>query len=233
MIKRTYATFGPLLALGVLFTSTIATAQETVQQNTNLEPCMTSTGIPGTLFLGLLSTIDVPEGFSSAKLTPADRNVYVNNTVSNNNMRLYGDVLFGKQLLVQIEENAAIDGATKIEFLDDLGEVLQTCSVSFVSFDPVVHDLSKISIGFCSFNEETGIRALGVGEKQLLDFPEKVADHLSWPTTVLTSVVELGAQQVTFTGISEGYAMYAWLGDDVGNGMLRGLCPFFVSDQRS
>lgn len=215
------------LVIASLLVPIVAAAQDVVHDNADLEVCQTNSGVAGALFVGLFGTLEGPEGFASVAVAPSDGTEYDNLTSSNEDITLFADIRFERQILAFAAAGA--DEPTRVEFRDDLGGVLQSCLISFATFDPSLHDFSQTSVGFCEFVDQGDILELEVGVAEIFELPEKYREGVTSPRSVLDHRPEVGAMQVKLTGGTAGYAIFAWLGDDAGNGMLKGLCPVVVS----
>lgn len=210
------AVFGPVIAF--------AQSPETDDH----QACITNVGSSGVLFRGHMHTLVGPEVFGSIRLTAEDGFSYTHETTRLEEVHFIADSRFGNQIQVFAAPFAKTERRTVIEFLDPSGKILESCFVVVVEYDASIYDLSETVVGYCDFGGRSGVTNMKVGESRTFDLPEKYRDGAS-PFGVLEYRPEKGWRKITFTAKSQGLAFFAWLGKDIGNGMLRGVCPFIVT----
>lgn len=217
-----------IILLVAVFSPFVAFAQHERSASDDLQACITNVGRSGILFRGYFNTLVAPEVFDSIQLTASDGSSYTPSMWRVADVILFPDVRFEKQIEVFSMPRAKTDQRTVIEFRDSSGEVLESCFVVVVEYDPSSHDISETVVGYCNFGRNNGVSHLLVGEVRTFDLPEKYHEGAISPSSVLDYTPEWGARQVTFTAKSPGLAIFVWLGADAGKGKLKGVCPFIV-----
>lgn len=190
--------------------------------------CITNVASPGALFRGHMHTLVGPEVFDSIRLTAEDGFSYIHETTCLEDVHYIADSRFGNQIQVFAAPFAETERRTVIEFRDPSGKTLESCFVVVVEYNASIHDLSETAVGYCDFGGRNGVTSMKVGETRTFDLPEKFIEVAS-PFGVLEHKPEKGWRQITFTAKSQGLAIFAWLGNDTGNGKLKGVCPFIIS----
>lgn len=216
-------------AIGWIFNPIAAFAEDASQANKEPLPCTTHMG-SGALFNGYFSTLIAPEeteGFSVVGLR--DDQIIIDESMSDAIIKVFGDIRLGQNVLVYAQASNELESKNKVEFKDAKGEVLQTCHLTVVAFDPVKHDASTFEFGFCEFNRIAKVSRVPRNKTLIFDLPEKYVEGATSSPNVLEFAPLKGARQVKLIGKTAGLATFVWLARDVGNGMLRGVCPVIVS----
>lgn len=217
-----------ILYLGMVSASAVS-AQNVVPDNTAHPVCQTNSGIPGVIFQGHSGTLVAPRNFGAIALDDVNE-ATENASVGNGQVEIFSSIRFGQEILIFSYPNADIERQTTVYFVDGFGRTKSACELSIRRFDPEQHDLAATSRGYCQFGQRTGISTITIGTNEVFDFPERYVEGMTSRPSVMNYNPEPGGRAVRLYALSEGHAIFAWMGEDTGNGILKGLCPFIVSD---
>lgn len=224
--------YAACVAIAWVLTSMNALAQTILPTSAEPVPCVTNVEFSGVLFGGYYNTILAPPHFESISISDFDGTVYADRTVSNGKTTVFGDVNFGQNILIWSQNPQGSENKSTIQFKDIEDNVIQTCFIEVIEFDPAEHDASSMSLGFCEFNQTSGVSRVSLGAMMGFELPEKYREGATSPANVLNHRPLSGARQVQLIGNATGLATFIWLGEDKGSGPLRGVCPILVSDRQ-
>lgn len=190
----------------------------------SLPACTTGSEVAGYAVEGTLDLLEVPEGMARVDLSPSDGIEYPDRTVSNAGIVIFSELAVGDEILVFARPGqAGLDHV--VTFLDAADKRLERCALRVMAFDPDLHDPARIARGACG--GEVPLK-LTSGQEVVIDLPEEHRDQTTMPTSVL-STLSISATRIRLTAGVPGAAAFAWVGEDDGDGALKGLCPVEVS----
>lgn len=219
-----------MCAITWVCTPIVAVAQNILPDTSEPVPCVTNTGLAGVVFDGHFNTIKAPTNFHSIAISDSNGASYKDRTISDGSTVIYADIRLGEDVLVWSDDQDNNSEASIIKFIDADSEVIETCFITGVDFDPKRHDGSNFSLGYCRFNQTSGVSRVSKGATLIFQLPEKYREGATSPESVLEHQVLPGARQVQLIGNATGFATFVWLGENRGSGALKGLCPVLVTD---
>lgn len=190
-------------------------------------PCATNNDLDGQLYSGMFGVISSIDDFTNV-------------TLSNNNLSVYPSVRTELSVLVfsgeyrgpysqgGAKESAGVTGSTtQVRFSNARGEVVHTCTIAAVAFDPSIHDLSNARFGFCDFDRNSSITQIREASQDFT-LPEKLTEVSAAPKNVLDALPIYGARGFEVFGRAPGVGTIVWSKRDTGQGTIGGVCPFEV-----
>lgn len=193
-----------LLALTVALPS-LTHAQDIPPCDTNLGPCLA--------FTGYQAVITAPVDF--ATMTHDTRGLF-----------LYPDIRSGTSALVIVAPTTETFEA-QITFLTMTNDPVHTCQLTATPFADQI-DLATTGFGTCDFTVVDGTPEVVAGRgSQTVETPSELREISAFPAAIL-GASPVSVRQIEIVGIAPGVGHIAWLGEDMGDGMLRGVCPFTV-----